>query len=163
MSGRGRRRPTSPLALGTGSAAACQTHWGSGIHRETAQSGVAPHRRSKEGRVRIWADMILRPSVISVVTSKPTNVVTRAIPPSKYGAFCVAILVISGSKIVVDAVKIQTATTNARPLMANPVKSTDATSSASALAKSDKAIRAKNVSIRTSSPICFRSTDCWGD
>ena len=59
---------------------------------------------------------ILRPSVISVVTSNPTNVVTRAIPPSKYGAFCVAILVISGSKIVVDAVKIQTATTNARPL-----------------------------------------------
>src|SRR6478752_1722040 len=57
MSGRGRRRPTSPLALGTGSAAACQTHWGSGIHRETPQSGVAPHRRSKEGRVRIWADM----------------------------------------------------------------------------------------------------------
>ena len=89
---------------------------------------------------QVTIPVILRPSVVSVVTSKPTNVVTRAIPPSKYGAFCRAILVISGSKITVDAVKIQTATTNARPLMLNPVKGIDATTSASAFAKSDKAV-----------------------
>ena len=36
---------------------------------------------------RLAIPVILRPSVTSVVTSKPTNVVTRAIPPSRYGAF----------------------------------------------------------------------------
>jgi hypothetical protein len=59
-------------------------------------------------------------------------------PPIKYGAFCRAILVINGSRITVDAVKMQTATTNAKPLMVNPVRSIEATTSARAFASSDK-------------------------
>src|SRR4030095_5942395 len=84
--------------------------------------------------------VILSPVVTSVVTSKPTNVVTRAMPPSGYGAFCRAILVINGSRITVDAVKIQTATTNATPLIGNPVRSIDAATNASAFGRSDKDI-----------------------
>ena len=83
--------------------------------------------------------VMLRPLVRSVVTSNPTNVVTRAIPPIRYGALCRANFDISGSRITVDTVKMQTATANPRPLMENPGNSIAATTRAIAFARSNRA------------------------
>lgn len=81
--------------------------------------------------------LISIPSVKAWVSSKPTKVVTSAIPPIRYGAFFMASFIMKGPRITVTNVKKRTATKNESPSIEKFLRAMPATKSPIAFAITD--------------------------